>query len=320
MNKLLLKKWLAILLIAVSVAAFLVYFIQIDTELSRCNNHKRKVFYHPHPSTIPLEHLASLDILDSTKLMLGKEEMAKHKLIVTGIARDNALDLPVVIKHIENLGNYFQDYRVVIFENDSKDGTKAIFEHWQVNNPKVKIISQDFYNEKRPSYKFMADVRNKYIEAINADPAYKDFDMVMIMDMDASYGFDVRGIQDSFAKIKQWEAVCSNGISTSDGKMFDMYAFRNQEFPNGPSDGYIKYWVLDVAKGQKIYDINADLVKVDSCFGGMAFYKKEYIKDCSYDSINEDCEHIVFHQCIKNQNNGRMFMNPAQVLRYSHFK
>ncbi len=38
------------------------------------------------------------------------------------------------------------------------------------------------------------------------------------------------------------------------------------------------------------------------------------------DLINEDCEHVAFHKCATDKNKMRMFLNPNQVIRYSHYK
>lgn len=270
-------------------------------------------------NNIPLEKLQRLDFIDQSLLDSGRLEMKNHKAIVVGIARDNITDLPIMIRNIEYIGSFFSDYRVVIFENDSYDGTKEALHFWSENNKKVKLISEDFGNTKRPSIKFLSDVRNKYIDAIKA-AEYDDFDIVMAVDMDMTYGFDIRGIFDSFAKKDRWDFVCSNGIFTEKGKMWDMFAFRNEEFPYGPNDIFSSiYWSVTVSQGQKIYDPKDDLVEVNSCFGGLAFYKRKFMNNCRYDSIDQDCEHVVFHRCIKD-NGARMYMNPAQILRYSHYR
>lgn len=309
--------------------------------------------------SIKIEHFDKLDNLDKNILEVGKKEISNHKIIIVGITRDNLEDLLVTMKHINYIGNQFKDYRVILFENDSKDGTKIALDLWAQKDPKVKIISENFNLQKRPSHKFMADIRNKYLYAIK-DKEYNDFDIVMAIDMDMSYGVDIRGIQDSFSKIDQWDAICSNGL-TRGSKMFDMFAFRNAEFPFTPlkwhevcssndetnpwlekcknGNKYVQgitykymgfrggwqensrlYWMLIVPQGQKIYPIGSNLVPVNSCFGGMAFYKKNIINSCEYNSIDNDCEHVPFHECLKDKNNGRIFMNPSQVIRYSHYK
>lgn len=271
------------------------------------------------PDTIPIEKLDNLDFIDQGIIERGKMEMKKHSAIITGIARDNVFDLPIMIRHIEYLGAFFADYRVIIFENDSIDGTKEALLDWSRRNSKVKVISENFANVKRPSIGFLATIRNKYLDAAKSSE-YKDFDIMMPIDMDMSYGFDVRGIFDSFSKYSRWGAVCSNGIFTKDGKMFDMFAFRSDEFPDGVNDvSSARYWFGIVPEGQKIYDPQSDLLPVLSCFGGMAIYKREFIKGCYYQSHHEDCEHILFNKCIRG-NGAKMFMNPAQVIRYSHYR
>lgn len=265
----------------------------------------------------PLEQLPILNALDSSVLAKGADEMKKHKVVFAGITRNNAPDLAITIKTIEYIGSFFSDYRVIIFENDSDDGTKQILANWKMNNPRINIISENYSIQKRPSNKFLAAARNKYIKALE-DRQYAEFDMAVFIDMDMAFGIDVRGIQDSFAKIDAWDAVCSNGIFKSTGEMWDAFAFRNAEFPH---DTRVPgYWDQLLPKIQKVHSVGSDLTPVHSCFGGLAIYKKASIANCEYDSIDEDCEHIAFHKCATTKNKMRMFLNPNQVIRYSHYK
>lgn len=222
------------------------------------------------------------------------------------------------MRHIEYLGQFFADYRVIVFENDSTDPTKLILNLWQLINPKVLIISQDFYNAKRPSMQFLADARNKYLEVLK-NKEYDDFDIVIPLDMDMIEGIDVRGMQDSFSKIDRWDVVCSNGISDEAGHMHDALAFRNEEFPYGPREYDLKmgkkYWdnIVDM---KKIYSPRSDLIPVHSCFNGLTVYKKELFQNCYYESIDDDCEHVYLHKCMRSKHNARIFMNPTQIIRY----
>jgi hypothetical protein len=256
-------------------------------------------------------NLEALDTLDKSVISSGFTEMKNHKVIITGMTRDNITELPVTRKFVEKTGSYFQDYRVVVFENDSTDGTKEFLAKWQSKNDKVEIITHDFHNKKRPSIEFLAQARNFYIDAIANNPDYKDFDMLMIVDMDMQYGWDNRGIAHSFAAVDKWDAVCANGIFTEEGKMWDMFAFRNDEFPDCSGD--------NIQRGQKVYPVGSDFVSVRSCFNGMAFYKRKYVGDCRYESPGGDCEHVYFHQCLID-NGTKMFMNPSQLILYSHHR
>lgn len=274
--------------------------------------------------SLPIEKLQKLDFIDKQSLDNGKEEMAKHKAVFVGIARDNAPDLPVIMRHIEYIGDFFADYRVIIFENDSADGTKTIFNFWQILNPKVKIISKDFFTKKRPSIKFLANIRNKYLKYLKTEE-YNNFDIVIPLDMDMKYGFDVRGIQDTFSKFNRWDAVCSNGVANSFGNMYDSFAFRSKDFPYSPKEyqrktgrNYKKDGIL-IPSIQKIYSVQEDLIPVYSCFGGLAIYKRKLFDGCYYDAPEGDCEHVYLHKCMSSKHAAKIFMNPAQLVRYSHY-
>ena len=340
-----------ILTLFMFVIAITLKFFFLNEQYSFKTN-EQKIVYPKHPNAVALTNDDLLNIIPENILVAGKEEMGKHQLIIMAIARDNAQDFSVMVRNVENIGSYFADYRVLIFENDSSDGTKQALESWKINNPRVDYISKDFNNKKRPSLKFMAQCRNQYIDRLN-DPKYNDFDMVMIVDMDFYRGIDIRGVEDSFSKINQWDAVCSNGIrSSDDNKIYDVFAFRSNEFPWSPKEwqaicsssdsnwfktceagvayrGFWKYlqakwfggddklyWALIVPQIRVQYAVTMPLIPVNSCFGGMAFYKRKSIEGCRYDSVNDDCEHILFHQCLREKNNAIMMMNPAQLIRY----
>lgn len=264
------------------------------------------------------EKLTALDVLDKKELVLGASEMKKHKVIICGITRDDATYFPKIKSYIEFLGSKFADYRVIIFENDSKECSKKLLSIWKDKNDKVQIVSKDFNNRKRPSIKFLADARNYYINEMANNSEYEGFDMVAIIDMDMAYGFDIRGIENSFTQIDRWDAVCSNGVFAED-RMYDAFAFRSDEFPYTPNEvGQKKYWHEVVGKIQRRYLPNESLVPVHSCFGGLAFYKRDKMNNCVYDSVENDCEHVAFHRCIRN-NHGTIMMNPSQMIRYTHY-
>ncbi len=304
------SRWLIFLLfLLLSLASYVLLFPKPKPIVPQDN-------IRPKPMSI-LEELACLDTLSKDALENGKKEMARHKLVVCGITRDNAKELPTVIQYIEHTGNFFQDYRVIVFENDSVDGTKDLLRDWQSKSNKVKILTKDYSNNKRPNIAFLAEARNFYLKELSLDPEYQDFDMVMMVDLDMSHGWDMRGLFHSFSRIYDWEAVCSNGVFTASGRMWDIFAFRNAEYSENLK--HPDYWSNIAPKGQKIYAIDSDLIPVRSCFGGLAFYKRPFIAGCEYNSVEGDCEHVLFHECLI-KNKGRIFMNPAQVLRYSHYQ
>jgi len=254
-----------------------------------------------------------LNALQAADTERGRLELKKHKVLVLGISRDNRWQLQRVIKYIEITAKQFADYKVIIFENDSTDGTKFMLKMWSKLNNKVEIITQDFNLQKRPSLKFLADIRNKYLNQIEGK--YPDYDLLMMLDMDMYRGWDIRGIYDTFSQFSNWQAVCANGLDMQTGtRMYDAFSFRSDEYPHEPEEK--DYWTNIVPNMQKVYPVNTPLIPVKSCFNGLAFYKRKYISGCRYDSINEDCEHIAFHQCIRDKNGGEMYLNPSMIIRY----
>ncbi len=269
------------------------------------------------------EH-GSFDQLNSQRLVMGREEMGRHQLIVAGITRNNGKDLPIMIEHIERTVQHFQDYRVVLYENDSEDESKSQLQAWQNANPRVKIISENVGKTKRyggdgfgNDLMFLAKARNRYLDAISQNTEYNGFDMLMVVDMDMSYGWDMLGMYDSFAQINVWDAVCSNGIDTKAGHTYDTFAFRTEAFP----EDYLHpdYYSTNVRTLRKIYPMGGPLISVYSCFGGLAFYKRKALEDCRYDDNRDDCEHVSLHECLREKNQGKIFLNPSQVIRYSHY-
>jgi hypothetical protein len=167
----------------------------------------------------------------------------------------------------------------------------------------------------------MATCRNFYLDRLKL-PEYDDFDIVMVVDMDMRHGWDMRGIMHSFSLINNWDVCASNGIRDVDGHMFDCFAFRTDEFPEGLYNANTKkerlqYWEELIPILQSIrFRVGTDLIYVRSAFGGMALYKKRVIEGCNYRSINDDCEHVSFHEAMIKLHNARIVINPSQILRY----
>jgi hypothetical protein len=100
----------------------------------------------------------------------------------------------------------------------------------------------------------------------------------MVIDMEMSYGFDIRGIYHSFAAWKSWDAAASNGVSTSKGEMYDAFAFRNSEFPWVHYYKPDTYWSDIIPQIQRVNPVNSPSVVVDSAFGGLAIYGRGTLK------------------------------------------
>ena len=65
--------------------------------------------------------------------------MSSTTAVISGLARDVAGILPLTMARIEQIGAMFDDYRAVIYENDSRDETARLLTDWAKRNPKVNV-------------------------------------------------------------------------------------------------------------------------------------------------------------------------------------
>lgn len=249
--------------------------------------------------------------------------MKDYRVIFCGITRDNAREIPAVLKSIEETGRLFGEYAVVAVENDSTDATRDLLFTWRDTAAcKVKIICETHNITKRPSLQFLAYCRNRYLREISK-PEYDAFTHVIMVDFDMAYGWSPVGVINSFQRTG-WDVIAANGIFTRMGHMWDAFAFRTEELNEPYSSlkyGSIEnYWpVINTPAYQRIYRPGTPLVSVFSAFGGLCIYRKEILDGISYDEKSEDCEHVSLHAAIRARG-GKIFMNPDMVIMYSHFR
>lgn len=77
--------------------------------------------------------------------------MVSNKTLVIGVlARDCVFRLKNNIPLVEELGSMFRDYYVVVYENDSVDGTKECVQQWAKENAHVIAISEQLHQVTIP--------------------------------------------------------------------------------------------------------------------------------------------------------------------------
>ena len=248
-----------------------------------------------------------------------------------GRSHSLALDLD---KFIELGGIYFSDYRVVLYESNSHADTKMqLREACSPSGSKVVCLSGDAsstkvaFGDKSASRLFgMASMRNIYLEYVLGHSELSTFDVLAVADLDLhditdhflpfrmkggeknhtynraslADGWNVLAAVSAFGISATefpredsppradgrlpWSVLCANGLVEGTGRHYDSFAFK--PFDMGES----KQWVF---KGLAP-------VKVDSCFGGLAFYSLRglALSGCTYVGADGLCEHAGLHQCL----------------------
>src|SRR3990167_21457 len=270
-------------------------------------------------------------IIHRDYVLKGRERMRKSRVVLCGLCRNIEENMPRITRRMEKTGALFADYRIIVFENDSADGTRALLNEWQEKNPRVLNIETEVKDNKfglRPLYEFgilsndriyrMAHFRNYYLDVVKNE--YADFDYMIVLDMDVKGPWIMDGIADTIGH-DHWDAVGAYGLMPFPGLLGIMYAMydplayvsldESYDQPMNQKELVAKFLSVNfielagVGRGD-------ELVPVKSCFAGMCVYKIPSIMDARYEGGR--CEHIEFHRLMSENGHGKIFMNPSMII------
>lgn len=271
-------------------------------------------------------------------LSSAKQKVSRFSsIVICSIVRNAEKGLRRNIPVIDALTKSFDDWKVVVYENDSVDNTKSILRDWEEKyQENVFVISEDidkestipsslanevnpFFSAKRISK--MAMLRNKYLDYVEGkgwNPEY-----LMVVDLDVAQLY-LDGIIDCFNTADKWDAITAFGYSTSPKirrRYHDSYALCEKGCENEPQTEDKIHHLADeyAVKCKK----KGNLIPVDSAFGGLAIYKYTAIKGLRYTLLsNEDdrvevyCEHFSLNRQMAKRGHYRIFINPRMKLKY----
>lgn len=220
-----------------------------------------------------------------------------YKVVICGVCRNVALKLPKTIQIFEKIGNLFEDYRVIAYENNSFDITPQILKKWAFLNNKIFVKSETVSNSElqqtiinsnqkrtcRPEA--IARARNIVLQ-IALSPEYQDFNYIIWIDMDFTIEPAYEGFKETFESTQSWDAVFANGINAKN-KYYDTYAFRDNIYPLGPELLGARYWWANPPDHVNLNKCR-NWHPVISAFGGCGIYKKESLNGCQYSGLVTD--------------------------------
>ncbi len=80
--------------------------------------------------------------LDSIRWLPGMDRalatIKREKIVLSSVCKNTASTVGRLAQDLEAIGSRFADYRVIMYENDSGDGTGARIQQWAAKNPKVQ--------------------------------------------------------------------------------------------------------------------------------------------------------------------------------------
>ena len=264
------------------------------------------------------------------------EKIIPKRAMICGICKDVSQYLPDMMRICERMGTLFEDYKIVIYENDSTDGTQDILRKWMNTNEKVTvhceslsqselehcIINKD-ENGEFNRIELIALARNKLLDAVMA-PEYNSYPIIIMMDMDFTSAPPVESIIEVFESNREWDAVFGYGMSRQN-VYWDWYAFRDFNEPFGP-ELLGHDWF-----GQKLWSLNKtdQWCPVYSAFGGIGIYKRASIEGCRYSAlVTEDLEKLatqiidqytpINHPVVLNYLNDVKNLNSKEIIFTPH--
>jgi len=267
---------------------------------------------------------------------LGSRYTKTQKIVIAGLLRDARSKLPEIEKRVERMGDLFQDYRVLIVENDSTDGTRERLLEWVKRNPRVTILGcgrnakacslqlppTEGHSVYRKRIEKMAYLRNIYLNEVKT--RYSDFDYLAVWDMDIIGSVYLDGVANTmghFARDSQLDAMCAYGIyQWGPVKLYyDTYATLEE----GDQFHINSKTFHDLQKGLGMqYRRGESPVRVVSCFSGFTLYRIPSLMspEIYYDTTpkndpsgNLECEHVRLHQRMASVGYSQLKMNPSMI-------
>ena len=220
----------------------------------------------------------------------------------------------------------FKKVYCLVVESDSSDDTVARLEKFSKAFPDFAFISVGELSKKLSKRTDrIAFCRNLIIDAVENDPKYQEVDFIAMADMDGMNGLVTREkIAQCWEVDEPWDVITANQL----GEYYDVWALSHPYW--NPMDCWEQKHKLENILGDKVaqniavgckqsaIDPRADLIEVDSAFGGLGIYTREAFLAGRYAGTDNQAggidvaDHIPFHRDLRKKGY-RIFINPALI-------
>ena len=264
----------------------------------------------------------------------GVAKVKDKKIVFCGCIRDAGNELKTNIPTIERIAAYFEDYRIVVVENNSVDNSKQVLREWGDKNSKVIPLIYDFDESeyqaipKEKCYhsafshrrlKKFIDYRNIYCDYVENK---LDFipDYYTVIDFDLRR-IDVKGFITSFGSDVEWDAVTANGYSYSSKlkrryhDTYPLFESLKQKDSEEKIDMYREAYE-PLRKGMPF-------VRVASAYDGIAIFRAKIripvrykIIFNNYGGVEVYCDHVTIFKQLAEMGYDKVYINPNMEVYY----
>lgn len=263
-------------------------------------------------------------------------ETIDSSIVIYVLCRDIAPQFEMSARRLESIGRLFDRYKIVVFENDSVDGSRELLENWASENPgtvelldccdrarecsadqhRCKLNLERGYNSTDKMFRFekMAKYRNRCLSHILERYGHL-YEYVMAYDFDIQGAVSREGILDTFRQRDRWDAVFANGRSFQGTAgtvphVYDRLAFQEHGLEKH-SSSLVDFW-----RQHRGVNSSEGLYPVYSAFNGIGIYRMDALFGARYrarDPPNQ-CEHLGLHSDMRANGYGRLYINPRLVV------
>ncbi len=261
-----------------------------------------------------------------TNIVVGETIASKSKIVICSLARNVSHVFEKNKSRLEYICSKFDEYRIVLFENDSSDNSRELLSDWTKINKNVILLEccglgscicslktktgYEYGGMSRERLSRMAMYREQYLNFVNL--YFKNFDYMLVMDFDLDGCININGLFDSIAK-EDWGAIFCNGRVSVPGTFglktiqYDSLAMLFMEDDYKPKSFKTGDHLSKLIKSE-YNGYNSHFYQVKSAFNGYGIYKIKSLDGCSYISDPNLCEHINLAKCLYDKGE-KMFVN-----------
>ena len=266
-------------------------------------------------------------------LIRGLQVASGLNVVITGLCKNIASVVDHAVARLYKTAELFNNYRFLVYENDSDDGTAERLRYYASQDDKFLLAQETVWHKgfdsisrelARPLY--LGSLRNKCQDLIMNMDNFK-IDYIIVIDLDLEGGWSYDGILNSFAyDLSAWSAMTANGI---------MYREKRTKFKGQESVeverifhdtwAYRDYGT-DILKpcetvNKYQFERGENPVEVFSNFNGLGVYKFEDTQGSKFGAEkNEDGtvtnEWSYYHREMRKKGK-KIFLNPSLITLYS---
>lgn len=275
-------------------------------------------------------------VYDRTAVFLGRERGRKKRLLVVSPVRNCVGSIPCMESKMKVLSRVFRRVHVVLFENNSTDGTRTELLRYARgektmggDNVKVTVVNPLTLAENEPVCNLTAEVllneqkggirgtsaerisrmvflRNQVLSYVYANQ--RRHDMLLMTDMDIVGRFFEKGIQETIGYLAahpETGFVSFRGL-TPTRVFFDPYTFRGRD----PLSQSALVSFLTCIRSHLVVPVGRGMYPVETCHSGGAFINLPLPRGLRYDLEHVVtipgltsvylCEHVTMMKKVKN--------------------